>query len=218
EESEDVIFSKIERGTRYEINRCRSKDNITIKTLDSASNKESFYQIYDEFAVSKSLPRIRKNEVDLLIKNNMYIIRSCVYDNKKIVYHTYITSGRRVRLAASISFLKASDDNKFRNLIGRANRLLHWDDILYFKNNGYTIYDFGGIGIDATNREVSGINKFKEGFGGIPVKEYKSFIPVSFKGHFYLNFKYFVHNTLLQIKLRFPGLYKLAKKLLRPET
>jgi lipid II:glycine glycyltransferase (peptidoglycan interpeptide bridge formation enzyme) len=74
-------------------------------------------------------------------------------------------------------------------MIGRANRLLHWDDIRYFKNQGYSIYDLGGISIDVADKERQAINKFKECFGAVQVKEYKSFIPVTFKGFACLFFK-----------------------------
>jgi lipid II:glycine glycyltransferase (peptidoglycan interpeptide bridge formation enzyme) len=89
----------------------------------------------------------------------------------------------------SASLFRESNDGAFRNLIGRANRLLHWDDILFFKNKKYLIYDVGGISIDTTDKEKQAINKFKSCFGGDMVKEYKSFIPLSIKGWIYLILK-----------------------------
>jgi lipid II:glycine glycyltransferase (peptidoglycan interpeptide bridge formation enzyme) len=71
-------------------------------------------------------------------------------------------------------------------MIGRANRLLHWDDICFFKNNGFLIYDMGGYSMDKDNEELQAINKFKEGFGGEIIKEYKSQIPQTFKGSIFL--------------------------------
>jgi lipid II:glycine glycyltransferase (peptidoglycan interpeptide bridge formation enzyme) len=64
--------------------------------------------------------------------------------------------------------------------------LLHWEDILYFKANGFKVYDLGGVSMDTTNQDRQAINKFKECFGGILVKEYNSLIPVSPKGYLYV--------------------------------
>jgi lipid II:glycine glycyltransferase (peptidoglycan interpeptide bridge formation enzyme) len=74
-------------------------------------------------------------------------------------------------------------------MTGRANRLLHWEDILYFKNQGYEIYDLGGITLDESNKEGQAIAKFKRCFGGTLIKEYKSWIPVSPKGWALVCFK-----------------------------
>jgi lipid II:glycine glycyltransferase (peptidoglycan interpeptide bridge formation enzyme) len=103
--------------------------------------------------------------------------------------HAYITFNNRARLLHSASLFRKANDVSLKNLIGRVNRLLHWEDIKYFKENQYLIYDFGGIDNDSTNQETQYINKFKMGFGGKVVKEYKSLIPVSLKGYLYLFYK-----------------------------
>jgi lipid II:glycine glycyltransferase (peptidoglycan interpeptide bridge formation enzyme) len=82
----------------------------------------------------------------------------------------------------SASLFRSYDDNLHRNLIARANRLLHWEDIKYFRDLKYLIYDFGGIDLDLSNKETKTIGEFKKGFGGQIVKEYKSFVPVTAKG------------------------------------
>jgi lipid II:glycine glycyltransferase (peptidoglycan interpeptide bridge formation enzyme) len=81
-------------------------------------------------------------------------------------------------------------------MIGRANRLLHWEDIRYFKSQGYLIYDFGGIGVDINDKEKQAINKFKECFNGVRVKEYKSLVPVTFKGFLSVFYKKIIGKQL----------------------
>ena len=51
------------------------------------------------------------------------------------------------------------------NIIGRANKRLHWEDWMYFKKLGISTYDWGGV--FAYNSD-NGIDKFKEAFGGVP--------------------------------------------------
>jgi lipid II:glycine glycyltransferase (peptidoglycan interpeptide bridge formation enzyme) len=89
----------------------------------------------------------------------------------------------------SASLFREADEVSYRNMIGRANRLLHWEDILYFKDQGYEIYDLGGVTLNQSNKEGQAIARFKECFGGSLVKEYKSWIPVSFKGWVLFGFK-----------------------------
>jgi lipid II:glycine glycyltransferase (peptidoglycan interpeptide bridge formation enzyme) len=184
-----AIFNLISKNTRYEIRRAAERDSIVIKTLDAKKTKQNFYDFYNRFALTKSRAPIGMAETDSLIENNLFTIRAASLDNDIIVYHTYITANNRARLAQSASLFRESDDTNFRALIGRANRLLHWDDIQYFKQNSFEIYDWGGVSMDLRDGEKLDINKFKEAFGGTLVKEYKSQIPVSAKGWIYLNIK-----------------------------
>lgn len=176
----------MEKNTRYEINRAKNKDAAIIKTENALAIKDIFYKFYNEFAQSKSLLPIYEKETDLLIQNDMLVIRSGNIDDKPLVFHTYITAQGRARLLHSASLFRESDNTTERNLTGRVNRLLHWDDICHFKKNGFSIYDWGGISMDKSDTQRQAINQFKEAFGGTVVKEYKSLVPVSIKGFCYL--------------------------------
>ena len=185
--AEDVIFSGFDKITKHQVNRAETKENFTIATFDSTwEGKNDFFKFYNTFALSKKLPPIGEEEFNFLFNNNSYIIRSASYNDEVLVYHSYIIANKRARLMHSASLFRNSTDTAFKNMIGRANRLLHWDDICYFKRNGYLIYDLGGVSIDKNNQEGQAINKFKEGFGGKIVKEYKSYIPLTLKGLIFL--------------------------------
>ena len=56
-----------------------------------------------------------------------------------------------------------------KNVIGMANRMLHIEDMYYFKDAGLKVYDWGGAG---TAEDVAGITKFKKSFGGEQVVFY----------------------------------------------
>jgi lipid II:glycine glycyltransferase (peptidoglycan interpeptide bridge formation enzyme) len=183
------LFSCFEKNTKYEINRARNKDGVLIETLDAAKEKDAFYDFYNRFALTKNREPIGTAEIDSLVANNMFTLRAASFEGERLIYHSYITANNRARLAQSASLFRASDNPAFRALTGRANRLLHWDDILYFKDRGYKIYDLGGVTPDKSNNEGQAIARFKECFGGSLVKEYKSWIPVSFKGWMLFCFK-----------------------------
>jgi lipid II:glycine glycyltransferase (peptidoglycan interpeptide bridge formation enzyme) len=188
-EEEEDIFSRFEKNTKYEINRAMNKDGIVIETLNTKTDRKTFYDFYNQFALTKSREPIDTRETDLLIDNNMFNIRVASLGNEHLVFHSYVTTNKRARLMHSASLFREADDNAYRNLIGRANRLLHWDDIRCFKNQGYAIYDFGGVAMDKSNTQGQAVNKFKECFGGTLVKEYKTWVPVTLKGRALVYFK-----------------------------
>jgi lipid II:glycine glycyltransferase (peptidoglycan interpeptide bridge formation enzyme) len=85
----------------------------------------------------------------------------------------------RARLFYSASHFRKSEDSELRNLIGRANRLLHWEDIRFFKEMGLSCYDFGGWYGGREDVEKLAINQFKESFGGEKQREYTYIVPVT---------------------------------------
>lgn len=188
-EEEEAIFSRFEKNTKYEINRAMNKDGIVIETLNAKTDRKTFYDFYNQFALTKNRESIDTRETDLLIDNNMFSIRVASLDSRHLVFHSYTAANKRARLMHSASLFREADDNAYRNLIGRANRLLHWEDIRYFKNQGYAIYDLGGVAMDKSNIQGQTINKFKECFGGTLVKEYKTWVPVTLKGWALVGFK-----------------------------
>jgi hypothetical protein len=62
-------------------------------------------------------------------------------------------------------------DPERQNASGRANRLLHWWEMLAFKAEGVATYDWGGYAKDTEDPAKQGINHFKDGFGGALVEE-----------------------------------------------
>lgn len=180
---ESAIFDGFEKNTKYEINRAATKDGISVKELKFPEERTEFYSLYNSFADQKGIPRIGEAETDLLIEAGRFKARAAYSaEGELLVIHTYITGNGRARLAHSISFFRDSSDNAKRNLIGRANRFLHWEDIRHFKSEFYSVYDLGGIDTDSANRETMSINRFKECFGGFVATEYNSLVPASPKG------------------------------------
>jgi lipid II:glycine glycyltransferase (peptidoglycan interpeptide bridge formation enzyme) len=50
----------------------------------------------------------------------------------------------RARLVLSCAG-STSDEAGYRQRLGRANRLLHWQDMQQFSEQGLRCYDFGGV-------------------------------------------------------------------------
>lgn len=76
----------------------------------------------------------------------------------------------RVRMYKGCPIAEPTDPED-RKLIGRANKCLHHLEMLQFRALGFATYDMGGFALDTTDPVLSGINRFKLGFGGEVVAE-----------------------------------------------
>ena len=82
--------------------------------------------------------------------------------------------------------ISSAGEGEDRALVGRANRWLHWQDMLRFKRMGMKRYDWGGLFEDESVPERAGLNRFKKDFGGQPVRTYDCTVPVTIKGSIWL--------------------------------
>jgi lipid II:glycine glycyltransferase (peptidoglycan interpeptide bridge formation enzyme) len=125
--------------------------------------------------------------------------------------HAYVISDNTARLHQSCSLFRNSDNSEYRNLVARANRYLHWDDIVYFKKLGLLWYDLGGWYGGNENKEQLAINVFKESFGGLLKEEYSYFIPWTIKGKISI----FFHSILNVFKLFIKKIKQKIRKIVR---
>jgi lipid II:glycine glycyltransferase (peptidoglycan interpeptide bridge formation enzyme) len=196
--TEDELFSLIRKNTRYEINRARNKDNIESVALLKKGQKneeklKQYIDFFNAFAESKNRSHIHFSDLEQFYNNGTLCVRfaraparSASVGNDPLTMHAYIISDNTARLHQSSSLFRNSEDSEYKNLVGRANRLLHWEDLLYFKKEGVRWYDFGGwYGGAATSqsyREQLLIDQFKESFGAEKKREYSFIEPASFLG------------------------------------
>ena len=98
--------------------------------------------------------------------------------------HAYVRDQHlaRVRLLYSASHYRELSDSSDRNMIGRANRFLHWYEMTSFKQLGVERYDWGGIPIDDSDAAKNAIARFKLEFGGEQLIEYNGFVGTSLLG------------------------------------
>ena len=79
--------------------------------------------------------------------------------------------------------------------MGRANRLLHWGDMLRFRELGVATYDLGGWYTEHRDEALLKINSFKEEFGGSVVHEWDAYRPTSPRGRAYLLTRDLMHRV-----------------------
>ncbi|MDR2409866.1 MAG: hypothetical protein LBE13_17395 [Bacteroidales bacterium] len=200
--SDKELLSQVRKNTRYEINRAKEKDNIKCLTFfeKNEKNKEKIFRymdFYNTFAMSKNRSPIKFPDLEQFYDSETICIRYASKDDDEaeiLTMHAYIISDNTARLHQSSSLFRTREDSEYRNLVARSNRLLHWDDILYFKNKGLGFYDLGGWYGGQILKEQLLINQFKESFGGERKQEYTYIVPVSIQGEmavrFYAMFKH----------------------------
>lgn len=183
-EDKEVLFKSFRSTIRNEIRRVQKKGIQTKVCIPSPENdiselfidiEEKFVSMYKSKGIVKKFPRWR-------VEN--YIMHSCVYitfaclDGNNVVYHIYVSDGKHVQFLISCSDFR-NNDYDMQKTIAMANKYLHWHDIVYFKENGFEIYDWGGI---FSFDEPTGIDVFKMAFGGKPVEHYLETRYISLRG------------------------------------
>lgn len=204
QQSEENLRKDMNRTTRYQLNK-GARDNLKVEHLDSPTIQDinNFEAFFNPFAEEKSIELCRTDKLKSLCNQGKLIISNVYHpDGRKMASHLYIATGVRAIMLYSCSGRFANADIPGLE-IGRANRFLHWQDMLYFKAKGYDYYDFLGLSIDPGDESQQNVNKFKKGFGGFEIIEYQSFIPQNLRG------------TLLAIALKL--MWRKQRELIRGE-
>lgn len=158
--SEEEIFKKFSSTIRNEIRRAEKEGSIFIYS----ERKDVFLMIFNDLASQKGLACQSIDSLNAYGSN--LILTSTSMNNVITAVHSYLIDFdlKKVRLlhSATLRFSKSLDSN----MVARSNKYLHYMDMKIFKNEGFEIYDWGGIAFGSENISLRGINKFKESFGG----------------------------------------------------
>jgi len=182
---EDVLFNRIKSDTRYEIGRARGKDGVACNAWFRPSQEvvDRFCALYDNFAKLKNLRAVNRARLKALNEVGALVLTCARRQGEEpLVWHAYISMAQQARLLYSASLFRQATDASVRNAIGRANRYLHWFDIMEFKSRGFAVLDLGGWYVGQTDRERLAINAFKQEFGGDVVQRFNCERAVSLKG------------------------------------
>jgi hypothetical protein len=192
--SEDALFADIKSDARTKIRRATAKDRVTCRAFEGAAASRTdatFVTFFNEFARGKGLGTITAALLGAYAEAGVLDL-SCASvegDEAQLVWHAHYRSATHARLLHSASLYRASSDPGFRNLVGRANRLLHWADVRRFKAGGLRVYDFGGWYGGDSDAEKLSINRFKAEFGGRIVQTFDCERGVSPRGVLFVEAK-----------------------------
>lgn len=183
-ESEDEIKQHFSKSCKYKVNRA-AREDVICQILDSEQITDEevaeFCDFFETFWESKGSSLSDKEKLKQELKQyreqKALAIGYALVNGEKAIYHTYIGDDEAMRLlhSASLYRLQKDEEGNTKNLIGMANRLLHFEEMKHFKESGKKRYDWGGAG---HTEDVLAITEFKESFGGTPA-EYCNFEQVN---------------------------------------
>lgn len=184
--AQDAIAQQFGKDCRYKIRRADSKDGLCMEfILDPESRLDEFRVFYDTFARQKSVQSCDPQWLAAACKARQLVLTAARRNDEALVWHGYVLTAQTAWLQYTSSCFR-DKDNDYRALVGRANRWLHWRDMLRFKELGMRRYDWGGLFEDESTPERAGINAFKKDFGGQRERTYDCTLPVTLKGRVYL--------------------------------
>lgn len=164
----ETILTNFSNTVKRDLRKAE-KDGLV---CDFKYDPEVFVPFFNEFAAIKKIFPTSKRRLEEVSDN---LQMSFAYLNGDILAaHTYLLD-KELGIARLLHSASKRFDEKYDSyLVGRANKLLTYKEIIFFKERGYTIFDFGGYNTDAQN--LHGINSFKLSFGGevVPCYNYTS--------------------------------------------
>jgi hypothetical protein len=161
----DTIWRNFKKKScRYEINRAEKiAHEIIVNKWDLQT-----YQFIRSFQQRKGLTPIPQKRF-LELSDFTYLF-GVIYEGKMVAAHIFWADyPKRARLL--ISATSEINEQKMRLLISALNRKLHWYEIQFFKEQGFRVFDFGGIDLNPASPLYS-ITQFKMSFGGSILEEY----------------------------------------------
>jgi Acetyltransferase (GNAT) domain len=182
----DTIMGRFGKDCRYKVRRADTKDGLRMEFItEPEARLDEFRSFFDAFAAQKSFWPCDHPWLLAACKARQLVLTSASRNGEALVWHAYLTSGAAAWLQYTGSCFRDKDSD-FRALVGRANRWLHWREMLRFKAMGIRRYDWGGLFEDESVPGNAGINRFKKDFGGQQVRSYDCTVPVTLKGRIWL--------------------------------
>lgn len=185
-EAESTIIGKFNTTCTYAIRRADARDGLRSEFIaDPEDGLAEFSDFFNTFARQKAIWLADQEWLRGACSARQLVLSSARQADETLVWHAHLIAGRHARLAYSASCYRGRSSD-YRSLVGRANRWLHWQDMLQFKERGFSCYDWGGLFDDDSTPERAGINGFKQSFGGTRVRVFDSTVPVTRKGRIWI--------------------------------
>jgi hypothetical protein len=186
-QDEATLLSEIKSGTRYEIRRAESKDNLVYEAWSRsipAAISDEFATFFAGFAAALAIEPLDGEKFASQLVSGSVDLSRVSQEGRTLVWHLHFLGKENALLLRSASARLESADSKDRALVGRANRWHHWRDMLRFRAAGFKIYDFGGVaGSDGAKLAIA---QFKEEFGGRRLDTFCREEAVSWRGFVYM--------------------------------
>jgi len=179
--TEQEMLGNFTSTVRNEVRRSE-RENVRFELMNDV---EVFRQFHNEFASAKRTYLADKGLLDGY-KDKLFITCAKLGD-RVLAAHAYLCDSETETVRLLFSSNARLTQQIDANFIGRANKYLHFKDMIHFRDSGYRLYDFGGFAYNTSDRERQGINAFKRSFGGelVRLTDYQSWLYWSSSRLFY---------------------------------
>jgi len=181
--SEEALSRTVSRKCRQMVNQAE-KDGITTvvysspELLKNESLVKEFGSSHVRMYERKGIQTIFNYDlVKKYIDANMLMVSVASFGGQNLAFHSYIISDQCARGLYSVSNFRENGPD--HQIMAKANTYLHYKDLLHFRNQGLSVYDWGGI---QSFDDPSGIDRFKMKFGGERQTNYNIIAGRSFLG------------------------------------
>lgn len=182
----EAIMARFDETCRRHVRRAERQDGLRHEVLaEAAEGLAEFAEFYDAFARQKGLWLADRHWLERAALAGQLVLSCACCGGERLVWHAHLRAGHTVQMAHSVSLYRGMNEAQ-RSLVARANRWLHWRDMLEFRSAGLRYYDWGGMFAPESTPEQAGINRFKRSFGGRPVLAYQCALPVTLRGRVWL--------------------------------
>jgi hypothetical protein len=220
----DELMAQMDGFTAADIRKAQKKDQTFCRRLDhrAARTLEEFANFYDRFAARKGLGPVDRHWLSRTAEaRKLELWAAETPEGQPLVYATYYRDKTRVRGMHTASLQAELPDKKAQRKIGRANRLLVWENALSYQADGVELYDLGGWYNGTSDAARLGINKFKESFGGKVLCEYQGQQLLTLKAWSAIHLAKLLNNLRArklsaQTKQLHPGSNPVESKVMRP--
>ncbi|ULQ57949.1 peptidoglycan bridge formation glycyltransferase FemA/FemB family protein [Flavihumibacter rivuli] len=156
----ETLHGSFQKSYRQQI-RQSEEEGITCYFSDDIP---FFVDFFNQFAKVKNIHTVT---VERMMEMKPFLKLSFAeYQGTVLAVHSYLVDEDTKIVRTFHSATRRLEDNIERNRVGKANKYLHYKDMIAFKEMGIETYDFGGIAKDTEQKDLKGINEFKMGFGG----------------------------------------------------
>lgn len=173
EKSEEEIFAAFSSSNRTKIRKAEREGVQCFFHKDI----DGFIEFYNAFASAKNIEPVGRQRFLELGDNLM--LSYAVWNDRILAAHSYLIDRENHIVRGGYSGSPRFDETVDASRAGRANKLLHYKDMLYLKERGIKYYNWGGYFEDTSDRVELGINEFKMSFGGEIIR-YANYYSVSY--------------------------------------
>jgi lipid II:glycine glycyltransferase (peptidoglycan interpeptide bridge formation enzyme) len=167
----EKLFHSMHASTRNKIGKAQRLRSRVMIRRNHESAVDEFLEIYAGTAAVKADQVLPVNRPVLKRYARCSDIFVAYLDGKCVCGHVNLRDEQRGRERLLFSASRRFEDKEMARLAGILNCYLHWNEMLTYKEEGFRVYDLGGIAL-GENPDAVGIDRFKAGFGGRTVVEH----------------------------------------------